>query len=349
MKIPIRVYKVYTIGLMMEEFKNYKYDIPFTNLKDGKHTIYYYGKDYVGNESKVDSFSVYFDRTAPIMSSGILGDKFIVNEKVFFSGRTKLKLTAIDNKAGVKEVLYSINDEEFKPYNEPFYLPSIQGEYIVKYYAIDKVKNAGVFSGGKNVGIETMRYSVNRIYVDLTGPKLYYRFIGRKIAFEDTTYIGANTKIRLSAKDEESGLKKINYVLNNGQDELLYETPFTVKEAGYYKMDYIGYDNVNNRNIKTTYFMVDDAGPSIYVHFSAPPIEEKDGVETYQDKIKIYLGATDDKVGTQSIQYQLNSGKIQPYVDVVDGLESGKSYTIKIFSKDRLDNESTKEVSFKIK
>jgi hypothetical protein len=70
-----------------------------------------------------------------------LGDRFIVDERVYFSGRTKLKITAIDNKVGIKKVMYSVNEEAFSAYAEPFYLPARQGTHTIKYHAIDSLDN----------------------------------------------------------------------------------------------------------------------------------------------------------------------------------------------------------------
>ncbi len=58
--------------------------IPFTYLADGEHTLYYHSIDNVSNEEIIQTFPFYLDKTAPIMSSDVLGDKFIVNDQVYF-------------------------------------------------------------------------------------------------------------------------------------------------------------------------------------------------------------------------------------------------------------------------
>jgi len=118
-------------------------NINFQYLADGDHVLNYYSVDNVGNTEKENTLPFFYDKTAPIMSADILGDKFIVRDKVYFSGRTKLKLTAVDNKAGVKKVLYSIDNSDFDEYKDPFYLPNKAGMHIVKYFAMDFMENGG--------------------------------------------------------------------------------------------------------------------------------------------------------------------------------------------------------------
>lgn len=125
-----------------ENFKLYTGgNIPFQYLPDGDHTLTYFSVDNVTNKEIEKSMKFYLDKTAPIMSADVLGDKFIVGEKVYFSGRTKLKLTAVDNKSGIKEVLFSINDQPYEKYIDPFYLPNRSGIHNVKFYANDNTSN----------------------------------------------------------------------------------------------------------------------------------------------------------------------------------------------------------------
>ena len=67
-------------------------DILVSSLIDGEHTLSYYSIDKVDNRETVKSYTFYLDKLAPILASDVLGDRFIVNDQVYFSGRTKLKL-----------------------------------------------------------------------------------------------------------------------------------------------------------------------------------------------------------------------------------------------------------------
>jgi len=232
-----------------EKFRIYKgNNIVFKYLPDGYHTITYYSVDNVKNKETEKSFTFYLDKTAPIMSADILGDKFLIGNKVYFSGRTKLKLTAVDNKSGIKRVMFSINGRKEVEYSTPFYLPNKSGIHNVTFYAIDNTDNPVK---------DDFKHSVGLIYVDLTGPSINHLFTGPKFVKADTVYISPETKIILKGNDPESGLKKVTYSLGDTKNETPYVKPFSVKTKGLHHLKYFAYDNVNNRNSKATYFIVD--------------------------------------------------------------------------------------------
>jgi len=227
--------------------------INLNKIKEGNHTIYFYSIDNVNNVEKEQKTFFFLDKTSPIIATDILGDQFIIGDKMFFSGRTKLKLTAIDNKAGVKTVMFSIDKSPFKKYETAFYLPATKGMHGVDYYAIDNLGNR-TRTKTKN-GYLHYEHFIGRIYIDLTGPTLFHKFIGKQYLSKDTLYISKNTKIQFSQQDFESKPKKIT-------------EPFSITEEGFHKIDQIGYDKVNNRNFKTLKFVVDSKGPEIFHKFS---------------------------------------------------------------------------------
>jgi hypothetical protein len=319
--------------------------IPFTYLSDGEHTLYYHSIDNVSNEEVVKKFPFYLDKTAPIMSSDVLGDKFIVNDQVYFSGRTKLKLTAVDNKSGVKEVLYSVDGSEFKKYDGPFYLPSEAGTHVIKYYALDNMSNEG--AGKANTKYDEFKHSVNKVYVDLTGPTMSHKYTGPTFAKGDTIYLGPETKLQLKAYDPESGLQFISYSIDGATEETTYDTPFNITSSGTHIIKYFGYDNVNNRNVSEVSLVVDVDGPEIENIFSISPIGEKNGMDVYPSYVSIFLAAKDELTGADYISYTLNKNKEVPYGKAITGFKKNRNYTIKVRSLDKLGNESIQEFSFR--
>ena len=322
------------------EYQQYifKQFLNLKNFKDGPYTIDYYSVDNVDNVASPQSFSFYFDNTAPILSSDILGDKFIVGDKVYFSGRTKLHLTAVDNRAGVKDIMYSINDRSFQKYFKPFYLPNIAGTHTVRYYAIDSILNQEKY--------DKIDHQVNRIYVDLTGPSLKTVLEGPTFKVRDTVYISGKTKIRIKGLDLESGLKQITYKLDNDTEEILYEDGISIEEDGFHHLRYFGYDNVNNRNRGEITFTVDNGGPEVFIHFSIPYTNQRDSMNVYPSSLQVYLGASDQKTGAKNIAYTINNGPIKKYMGMIEGFEIGKQYILKIIATDKLDNETAEEFEF---
>lgn len=320
-------------------------NINFAYLPDGEHTLTYYSVDQVNNKETEKSFTFYLDKTAPIMSADVLGDRFIVNDKIYFSGRTKLKLTAVDNKAGIKEVLYSIDGLDYQTYNDPFYLPSKSGMHVVRYYATDNMSNEG--TGNRKMKFDEFRHNVSQVYVDLTGPALSYQYLGQKFVKGDSIFINSETQIKLAAIDPESGLQKITYTNKSNSEEQTYEKPFSIAESGTHKINYFGYDNVNNRNIADFVLVVDNEGPEIYSHYSISPNSVENGLEIYPSYVNIFLAATDLQTGYDDIMYSINGAPNVVYKGMLQGFEKNKNYTIKVSAIDKLGNQTETEIIFK--
>jgi len=309
-------------------------NIPFQYLADGDHVLTYFSTDQVGNKEAEKSMKFYLDKTAPIMSADVLGDKFIVGERVYFSGRTKLKLTAVDNKSGVKEVLYSINDQPYVKYVDPFYLPNRSGLHNVKFYANDHTANQA-----KN----DFQHEVGVIYVDLTGPALAHQFVGPSFVKADTVFISPKTTVSITGHDPEAGLKKITYQIDGAADESTYSKPLSITARGLHRLTYAGYDNVNNKNMKDILFVFDTQGPSISSRFAAPANAEG----KYPSYTTIYLAAEDQEVGADQIRFSINGGKEQIYSAPLRGFAKNKSYTLKVTATDLLGNTTQSEIVFK--
>ncbi len=317
--------------------------IPIKQLTEDHHTLTYYSEDNVGNKEKAKSYTFFMDKSAPILTSDVLGDRFIINDQIYFSGRTKMKLTAVDNKSGVKEVNYSIDDSEFDKYSEPFYIPQKKGYHIVKYYAIDNAEN--ITGGVTGNGFKKYIYTTKKIYVDLTGPNLNHSITGKYFTTRDTIFLGKKSKIKLTANDNESGLQNITYSIDGVQEETMYNEPFTLEGDGKHMIEYFGYDNVNNRNINSFYVVVDHEAPEPYYMFSIKPIKKEDSLNVYPNYVVMYLSGIDRKTGTNKILWSLNNSTERLYVSPVTNFKVGKNI-FKFDVVDKLENKKNTEVEF---
>jgi len=318
--------------------------IPLSYLDDGEHVLQFYSIDNVNNKEPVQSFAFYLDKTAPICIADVLGDKFVVDGKVYFSGRTKMKLTSVDNKSGVKAVMYSVDGSEFKPYKDPFYLPSVPGWHTVRYFSLDSTEN---LTESKDSKYYEYRMKVDKIYMDLSGPDLSYSIQGEKFARNDTLFISPRTKIVLSGYDKESGLKYLAYNIDDNKMEIKYNGPFSLgeKAPGKHVITIIGYDNVNNRNKKTVELFLDSRPPEIYFMFGIKPLGTKDSLEIYPSYTKLFVSLVDDYTGIRKILYSLNSSQLLPYRNYIDGFRKGLN-TVKVVAYDKVGNKTEKEIKF---
>lgn len=325
----------------------YKNDskISLEKLSDGQHTIKYYATDNVNNTEKIKTYTFYLDRTPPITVSDVLGDKFVVGDKIYFSGRTKLKITSIDNKSGVKDILYSIDNSEFTKYTDPFYMPNEPGIHIVKYFATDSTEN--ITKDQYTQKYLEYKLKVDKIYVDLTGPVLNHFISGQTYERHDTTFIGKNSKINLQGKDKEAQLHHIAYSLDGELRENIYNKPFCIKnvKTGKHKIEYFGYDNVNNRNKKTFYVIYDNSGPKIDHKFSTKSRAFEKKLKIFPKDVLIFISATDDITQVKEIFYSINNSKKIPYKNYITGFKNGEN-TIKIDAYDIFDNKTSTTVTF---
>lgn len=320
--------------------------IPISHLADGNHKLYFYSVDKVKNIETKEVYPFYLDKIGPIIASDILGDRYLMGETIFFSGRSKLILTAVDNKAGVKSIFYSIDNKKFIKYDNAFYLPSTTGVHIVRYYAVDKADN---YSGkGKN-RYEKYQHVIKRIYVDLLGPVLSHKFSNPIFKTRDTVFISTKTKLKLMAVDNESKLKHISYSLDGQPDETKYTEPIQFSEPGFHKLTYFGYDNVNNRNRAELTFYVDTIGPKINHDFSILKQGIKLNLPIYPFHATLFLAATDKHVGTNDIFYSINKGKFKKYSITISGFKLDAINTVDIKATDYLNNETKLEIKFYIK
>ncbi|MFK7952323.1 MAG: hypothetical protein AB8B73_05710 [Ekhidna sp.] len=317
--------------------------ISLTTLSEGEHTISYFSEDILNNAEDKNTYTFFLDKSAPRVIDEIIGNTFISNGKEYYSGKTKLKLVSLDNKSGVKEVRYSVNGGEFKLYEDPFYLTQ-SGALSIELLAIDKVNNKAridAFSDKSNM----------RSFVDLSGPELDYSLTGPSFKVKDTVYISERTKISLTGKDAEAGFKEIDYQVGSSSSSS-YSDPLSIKEEGFHKITYNGYDNLQNSNTSNIFCLVDNTGPEVFSRFSIETSKTKtiDGktVSVYPPHVVLFLSATDRYAGLDKISYQINGSSNQPYRSLIEDFARNKLYTIVVSVSDKLGNSNEKEVQFYI-
>jgi len=325
------------------KWMEYKQPIQTAALAEGHHTLTWYSTDRAGNIEEQKNYRFFVDKTPPVVVEEIEGNSYMIGTREFSSGRSRLKVMAVDNKAGVKEIYYSLNNKEFQLYEKPVLLADILGTVKLKTYAIDKVNNRS--------SSEANAQSFSMPTIDITGPELGYRFIGPKHSIRDTLWIGPSTKIELLATDKEAGVNRIEYALNQGQNKQYLE-PFVLTDDGFYKLEFTGYDNVENVNLSGFTFAVDTQAPEIYWHFSVKPIGfeqvESQTLPVYPDNVRIYIGESDNLTATNTIQYSINGSKNQNYNTPITNLKVGIN-ELAIFATDALNNTRKETVRFIIR
>ena len=313
--------------------------ISIASLSDGDHTLNYYAVDNVKNTESRHSFSFYLDKIPPVVSIAINGDQH-QGKYLFVSNRTTVNLSATDNKAGVNQIYYRMDGGERIDYASDFKFPDQKGVHTVKYDATDNVQN-----------LAPNKYK--SVYLDNVAPTTGISYGNPQFFSRDTLFVNKDTKIGLYATDYESGVKQIQYSTDGGS--FTNYSQFTIPAEGYHTIKFKTTDNVNNvETEKTSNVFVDNTAPKIYHNFSIEPVGSKNGLSIYPNYTRLYIGATDDHVGTNTIKYSINDGPLTLYsssttLDVSERsrfLKKNIKYNVRIVVEDKLGNSSEETVEF---
>lgn len=317
----------------------YKYPIRASILSQGEHTIKYYAIDKVGNTEAENNYTFYVDKTPPTIIEEVIAKTFFANGREYASGKAQLKLTAFDNKAGVKEIMYSINDGEYQVYEKPVFLTQSSGSLVIKTYAVDHVNNKSQS--------QSANQKTSIPYIDLSGPRIGHSISGPKFTTRDTLFINSKSKIYLKASDSEAGTNRIEYRID-GNNNTTYEKAFSIEEEGIHSITYVGYDNVENTSSNTLVVKVDNTGPDIEYQFSTPTLSQTEGQDNYPKHVILYLSASDSQNGTQLIKYGFGEKATSIYASPIVGFSTGKK-KLQVEATDKLGNKTVKTIEFNVR
>lgn len=324
--------------------KGYYGQVPMTGLGDGEHVFKYYAVDNVKNMEGGDggasasTFKFYLDRIPPVPTHEVKGDQYKGNY-LYISPRTTIALAATDNKAGVKNIYYRIDGGERGTYSSEFKMPDVRGVHNVKYDANDLVEN---LSGNKYINV----------FMDNEGPETGIIYANPQFMDRDTLFITSESDITLRTRDDASGVKSVEYSIDGGGFKTYSQ--FNLPSEGYHTIKFRSTDNVNNKETeKTSSAYVDNTAPEIFVKFSIEAIGSKKGLPVYPNYTRMYVAATDKKVGADKIMYSMDGGALTLYssAQTLDASEmsrfrKNKKYEVKVVAKDKLGNTSEKMVEF---
>jgi hypothetical protein len=324
--------------------KGYYGQVPTTGLSDGEHEFKYYAVDNVRNMeggdggAKASVFKFYLDKIPPVPTHEVKGDQH-QGRYFYVSPRTTFALAATDNKAGVKNIYYRIDGGERVTYNSEFKMTNKHGVHNVKYDANDLVEN---LSGNHYINV----------FMDNEGPETGIIYSNPQFMDRDTLFITSKSNISLKTRDDASGVKSVEYSID-GAGFKAYDQ-FTLPNEGYHTINFRSTDNVNNKETeKESSCYADNTAPEIFIKFSIKAIGSKKGLPVYPNYTRMYVAATDKKVGTESIQYAMDGAALQLYsspqtldASEMSRFKKNKKYSVKVVSKDKLGNMSEETIEF---
>ena len=253
-------------------------------------------------------FEVFADGIPPItICKEKFGKKYTHNEQIFISGDLTLEFQAADETSGTENIFYSINNSIFSIYTNPLTLNQ-QKEYNITYFSIDLVGN--------------VEEKHEKTYVIDTTPPL--SSIKYETILSDNT-IKKSALVSLSAHDSLSGVKRIEYFLDNNTPQI-YKGPFSVGQfqSGDHTLTYYAIDNVGNTETPKvskgsisaqyqSFIKLNRNTPIAYSEIVGPKYISN-GMTYVSPQTKIKLYANDSAVNIKKITYGINqSGKNKTY------------------------------------
>lgn len=334
--------KVTKFAIDDNPYQTYSGNISISDLSDGEHTLSYYSEDMVENKELVKKHVFFLDKISPYAKSNITGEKFQSN-KLYLSKESTIDFSAVDNKAGVQTIFYSVNGGDPNEYEDQLGGLKKEGLTKVKYYAVDKLGNSSEDNAQE---IE--------VYYDVQSPIMMVTYEGPKFFTRDTLYVGPKTSLVSKADDNESGVYSHSYKILNTASPISkeYKDPFQITKAGYHKIEFTSFDNVKNVAKKEVEIVVDNNGPELNYQLSLPKIGETqfDGIDymVIQDYTKIYFSANDKLTGIDEIYYQINNGPEQIYSRPLGEFTKGDKLQITFRAEDLLGNSDTDTINIYI-
>ena len=280
-------------------YTQYSSEIDFG--KEGDYTLSYYAVDQVGNTEEPGSKIFTVDTTPPTSKHSVSGDH--LND--ILSPRATISLTGEDNSSGLKYIFFQFDGNSQAVYNEKLNMYNLaDGEHELTYQTVDHVKNE-----------ENM--NTYKFYLDKVAPKVRSEFLGARYSAGGKVFVAGQTKIKLTAQDNKSGVQEIFYKVDGG-DFVTYDAPFILdRKQGSSIVSFYAVDKVQNKGKATT----NDELGNLYLDLTAPKLSYSYKGAQFFDRDTMFitsqtdviLKATDYESGVDKIGYTLNSGTEQVY------------------------------------
>lgn len=271
-------------------------------IKDeGIHLLKFYSVDKAGNIEPTKSIEVKIDKTAPVATSN------------FAPGVTELVFSATDDRSGVDLIYYSINGGA--P-TEGSTLTVNQTISTVTFFAKDRAGNKSE---------ETTLSFVRDEVAPVTSSNI-----------PDAWQTG-DVQVVLTATDDQSGVAKTYYSLNDGRN--VEGNSFTITQEGITYVRFFSVDNAGNIELALE--------QEVKIDRSNPVTMTNLGQGWYNEDVDVKLLARDDHSGIAHSYYSLDGGE---YVEGKSVLvtEEG-THTIAYYSVDKVGHvERASTMSFKI-
>jgi hypothetical protein len=258
----------------------------------------------------------------PSTSSETEGTVIYVNAGTFF------EISSADDATNVDYVEYKINNGEFQKYSNPINITE-EGKQTIIYRAVDKVGNK-----------ETAKLLT--VVVDNTPPTV--KMLPSEVPYtrNNVQYISNRTTYSIAAEDNSSGVKKIEYFIDNGPKQRYTEgSPIKLETPGAHIISFFATDNSGNVTPEYGKMLVnvDVNRPTIRIVESSPYVVI--GGRNYAKKDTSFaVKAFDNESGISQVLIKVDGASdFSPYAEPIVFTSQGE-HTIEAKAIDNVGNES---------
>ena len=242
---------VQTVEYQVDDTSFHPYTEPVRVTAIGDHAVQFRATDQAGNTSAVGSVSFRIvepgeeDTTAPVVTAALAGDR---DGDGNYIGTATATLTATDSGSGVATIEYALDGAAFTAYANPIVV-NAAGMHMLHYRATDAAGNTSAEQMSHFTVVEPQA-------PDTTAPAVAATVAGDRN--DDGAYVGGAT-VTVTATDAESGVAKIEYVLDTG-GWTAYAAPVAVRAPGAHTVRYRATDTAGNTSTEqsTTFTVVTD-------------------------------------------------------------------------------------------
>lgn len=280
-------------------------------------------------DGSIISYPLVVDGTAPVSTIELVNAPLFTSDegKLFVGKNMAIKYEAVDEAAGVLNTYWALNNGAFNPFTEKNPAFVNNQNYLLYYYAVDRVGNVEP--------VQTLEFEV-----DVTGPQVLQHIEGP----QNLSVIAAEATISLTATDNASGVNRIFFWFDENEASS-YSTPISLSdlEDGDHILFAYATDNVKNAGDTLAYrFYLDRNSPEIAVKLSGD-VFEQDATTYLSAESSIALIPSDNKSGAASTKYQINQNPERPYSKPIQLPTVSGTYTITYYSGDVVGNTSDKQ------
>lgn len=242
----------------------------------------------------------------------------------YVGANAKFLITAEDKGSGVKAIYIMVDNSLSGKYGDPIAF-STEGKHTIGYRVEDNVGNLSAFK-------------MYEVIVDLSAPETKIASDKKVVALGDALYIGKNTSFTIVANDKYSGVKLVEYSIDDAAMKA-YQNSFVLEGTnGLHTIRYRAADNVGNISETKTY--------TVYLDLNAPKVSlsvdpaafEKDGVKYVPAGARVTVEASDAETGVSEVLYSLDGADYVAYNFPV--VLAPGTHTIKVKAMDLVGNVS---------